>query len=138
LHLQHLQVPLSPALPCHTLPRRKNNTFDKMAVVFTTTGDLIRVHSYSDHCSASWDGCLANCRLESERQDGTGVAISPEEWAWLNSIRSLASEWMTAAEADDRSWMTRVAARIQRFSDRSDGLIDLVVLWPQERRRWSE
>jgi len=66
--------------------------------------------------------------------NGIGVAIRPEERAWLDSIRTLATEWLAAVEANDRSWMARVATRIQRFDDRSDGLIDLVVVWPVERR----
>jgi hypothetical protein len=134
LLLHHQQVPTVPASPCLTLPRRKNNAFDILEVVFSTTGDLIRVHSYGDLCSATWNSCLTYGRLESERGDGTGVVIRPEERAWLDSIRILASEWLAAAEADDRSWMTRVATRIQRFDDRSDGLIDLVVVWPLDRR----
>jgi hypothetical protein len=105
-----------------------------LEVVFSTTEDLIRVHSYGDHCSATWDACLTYGYLESERGDGIGVAIRPEERAWLDGIRILAAEWLAAVEANDRSWMARVVTRIQRHDDRSDGLIDLVVVWPVERR----
>jgi hypothetical protein len=123
--------------PYITLPRSKGNTFDILEVVFATTGDLIKVNSYCDRCSAPWEAAIVSGRLGSERGDGTGVALRPEEWTWLDNIRSLASEWLAAAEADDRSWLTRAATRIQRFDDRSDGLIDLVVAWPPERRRWA-
>src|SRR3954464_4046420 len=47
----------------------------------STNGDLIRVHSYGDHCSTTWDTALTYGRLESGRGDGTGVAIRPEERA---------------------------------------------------------
>ena len=133
----HQDVPTA-ASPYVTLPRSKGDTFDILEVVFTTTGDLIKVHSQSDRCSATWEAATISGRLGSERGDGTGVALSPEELTWLDGIRSLASEWLAAAEADDRSWLTRAATRIQRFDDRSDGLIDLVVVWPPERRRWAE
>jgi hypothetical protein len=137
LLFNHRDVPTATS-PYITLPRSKGNTFDILEIVFTTTGDLIKVHSYRDRCSATWEAAVASGRLESERGDGTGVALSPEERMWLDGIRSLASEWLAAAEADDRSWLTRAATRIQRFDDRSDGLIDLVVVWPPERRRWAE
>jgi hypothetical protein len=133
----HRDVPTASS-PYITLPRSKGNTFDILEVVFTTTGDLIKVHSYRDRCSATWEAATISGRLESERGDGTGVALSPEELLWVDNIRSLASEWLAAAEADDRSWLTRAATRIQRFDDRSDGLIDLVVVWPPERRRWAK
>jgi hypothetical protein len=124
--------------PCITLPRSKGNTFDILEVVFTPVGDLIKVHSHHDRCSATWETAIVSGRLESERRDGTGVALTPEELMWLDNISSLASEWLAAAEADDRSWLGRAATRIQRFDDRSDGLIDLVVAWPPERRRWAK
>jgi hypothetical protein len=127
-------APPFPSPPSLTLPRSKTHTFDILEVVFSTTGDLIRVHCYGDHCSATWDACLTYGRLESKGGNGIGVAIRPEERAWLDSIRTLAAEWLAAVEANDRSWMARVATRIQRFDDRSDGLIDLVVVWPVERR----
>jgi hypothetical protein len=120
--------------PCLTPPRRKRHALNTLKVVFSTAGDLIKVHSYGDYCSATWDVCLTYGRLESERGDGTGVAIRPEEQAWLDGIRILAAEWLAAVEANDRSWMARVATRIQRHDDRSDGLIDLVVMWPPDRR----
>jgi len=107
---------------------------DPIEVVFSTTDDMIRVHSYDNHCSATWDVALTHGHLMSERGDGTVVAIWPDEQAWLDSIRTLASEWLAAVEAADRSWMARVATRIQRHDDRSDGLIDLVVVWPPDRR----
>ena len=127
-------APTIPSPPSLTLPRSKAHTFNILGVVFSTTGDLIRVHSYGDHCSATWDVCLTYGRLESERENGIGVAIRPEERAWLDGIRILAAEWLAAVEANDRSWMARVVTRIQRHDDRSDGLIDLVVVWPVERR----
>jgi hypothetical protein len=130
----HRQGPSLPASPCLTLSYRKPHPFNALEVVFSTTGDLIRVHCYDDHCSAPWNACLTSGHLESDRGDGTAVAIRPEERAWLDSIRTLASEWLAATEADDRSWMARAATRIQRFNDRSDGLIDLVVVWPLDRR----
>jgi hypothetical protein len=107
---------------------------DTLKVVFSTTGDQIRVHSYDDHCSATWDAALCHGRLESERGDGTGVAVWPDERAWLDNIRTLAAGWLAADDAADRSWMGRVATRIQQYDDRSDGLIDLVVVWPPDRR----
>ena len=127
-------APPIPSPPSLTLPRSKTYTFDILEVVFSTTEDLIRVHRYGDHCSATWNVCLTYGRLESEGRNGIGVAIRPEERAWLDSIRTLATEWLAAVEANDRSWMARVATRIQRFDDRSDGLIDLVVVWPLDRR----
>jgi hypothetical protein len=130
----HRQAPSVPASPCLTLSYRKPHPFNALEVVFSTTGDLIRVYSYNDRCSATWNACLTYGHLESDRGDGTAVAIRPEERAWLDSIRTLASEWLAATEADDRSWMARAATRIQRFNDRSDGLIDLVVVWPLDRR----
>jgi hypothetical protein len=130
-HRQALSVAAS---PCPTLSYRKPHPFNALEVVFSTTGDLIRVHCYDDRCSAPWNACLTSGYLESDRGGGTAVAIRREERAWLNSIRTLASEWLIATEADDRSWMARVATRIQRFDDRSDGLIDLVVVWPLDRR----
>jgi hypothetical protein len=57
-----------------------------------------------------------------------------DERAWLDNIRTLAGGWLAAVEAADRSWMDRVATRIQQYDHRSDGLIDLVVDWPVERR----
>jgi hypothetical protein len=72
--------------------------------------------------------------MESERGDGIAVEIRPEERAWLDGIRTLATEWLAAVEAADRSWIARAATRIQRYDDRSDGLIDLVVTWPPGRR----
>jgi len=50
-----------------------------------------------------------------------------DERAWLDRIRTLAYEWLGAVEAADRSWIAQAATRIQRYDDRSDGLIDLVV-----------
>ena len=113
--------------PCLTLPHRKRQAVDILEVVFSTTGDLIKVHSYGDHCSATWDTALTYGRLESEGGNGTVVAIRPDERAWLDSIRTLAAEWLAAVEAADRSWIAQAANRIQRYDDRSDGLIDLVV-----------
>jgi hypothetical protein len=93
-----------------------------------------RMHSHADRCSATWDAALSHGRLESERGDGTGVAIWPEERAWLDSIRTLAAGWLIAVETADHSRMVRAATRIQRYDDRSDGLIDLLVVWPLDRR----
>jgi hypothetical protein len=127
MHLLDRAVLPTSVPPCLTPPRRKRHALNTLKVVFSTNGDLIRVHSYGDHCSTTWDTALTYGRLESGRGDGTGVAIRPEERAWLNGIRPLASEWLAAVEADDRSWMAQAATRIQRYDDRSDGLIDLVV-----------
>jgi hypothetical protein len=115
------------------LPHRKRRDGDILEVVFSTTGDLIRVHSYDTGCSATWNIALTYSRLADERGDGTVVAIRPDEWAWLNGIRTLAARWLSATEAGDRSWMTRAATRIQRYDDQSNGLIDLVVVWPPGR-----
>ena len=134
MHLLDRAVLSTSAPPCLTPPRRKRHALNTLKGVFSTASDLIKVHNYGDHCSATWDACLTYGRLESERGDGIGVAIRPEERAWLDGIRILAAEWLAAVEAADRSWMARVATRIQRFDDRSDGLIDLVVVWPVERR----
>jgi hypothetical protein len=134
MHLLDRAVLPTSVPPCLTPPRRKRHALNTLKVVFSTNGDLIKVHSYGDHCSTTWDTALTYGRLESGRGDGTGVAIRPEERAWLNSIRPLASEWLAAVEADDRSWIAQAATRIQRYDDRSDGLIDLVVVWPVERR----
>lgn len=123
------EVTLPIAAPsCPTSRRRERPASDILEVVFSTTGDLIRVHSHGTACSAAWATALASGRLESERGDGTVVAIRPDERTWLHGIRTLASEWLAAAEAAERSWMARAAMRIQRYDDRSDGLIDLVVV----------
>jgi len=126
-------------LPClftprMTLPHRKRHPLNTLEVVFSTTGDLIRVHSYGDQCSATWDAVLSHGCLDPEQGDGTGVAIWPDESAWLNKIRALATGWVGAVEAANRSWMVRAATRIQRYDDRSDGLVDLTIEWPPERR----
>jgi hypothetical protein len=115
-------------------PRRKRHPLNTLEVVFSTTGDLIRVHSYGDQCSATWDAVMSHGRLEPEGGDGAGVAIWPDEKAWLDKIRALAAGWVTAVEAVNRSGMARAATRIQRYDDRSDGLIDLVIAWPPDRR----
>jgi hypothetical protein len=120
------------APPCPTLPHRKRRAVDILEVVFSTTGDLIRVHSYDTGCSATWNTALTYGRLTDERGNGTAVAIRSDEWAWLNGIRTLAAAWLVAAESDDRSWMAQEATRIQRYDDRSNGLIDLVVAWQPE------
>jgi hypothetical protein len=124
----------APVPPCLTPPRRKRHALNHLEVVFSATGDQIRVHIHDDHCSAAWDAALCHGRLESERGDGTGVTIWPDERAWLDNIRTLAAGWLAAVEATDRSWMVRVATRIQRYDDRSDGLIDLVIVMPLDRR----
>jgi succinylarginine dihydrolase len=72
--------------------------------------------------------------LESEGGNGTVVAIRPDERAWLDSIRTLAAEWLAAVEAADRSWIAQAATRIQRYDNQSDGLIDLMVAWPPGRQ----
>jgi hypothetical protein len=120
--------------PRLTPPRRKRHPLNTLEVVFSTTGDLIRVHSYGDQCSATWDAVMSHGRLEPEGGDGAGVAIWPDEKAWLDKIRALAAGWVTAVEAVNRSGMARAATRIQRYDDRSDGLIDLVIAWPPDRR----
>jgi hypothetical protein len=56
--------------PPITLPRFNSNTFDILKVMFSTAGDLIRVHSYDNQCSATWDVCLSYGRFESEQGDG--------------------------------------------------------------------
>ncbi|UEM23121.1 hypothetical protein JL100_010380 [Skermanella mucosa] len=116
--------------PCLTSGRRERPVPDILEVVFSTTGDLIRIHSYGTACSATWDAALAYGRLQSERGDGTVVAIRPDEWTWLHGVRPLASDWLAAAEAAERSWIARAATRIQRYDDRSNGLIDLMVVRP--------
>ena len=93
----------------------------------------LRIHSYGTACSATWDAALAYGRLQSERGDGTVVTIRPDEWTWLHGVRPLASDWLAAAEAAERSWIARAATRIQRYDDRSNGLIDLVVRSPGRR-----
>jgi hypothetical protein len=118
------------APPCLTSFCRERPVPDILEVVFSTTGDLIRINSYGTGCSATWDTALTYGRLQSERGDGAVVAIRPDEWTWLHGIRTLASEWLAAAEAAERSWMARAATRIQRYDDRSNGLIDLVVVRP--------
>jgi hypothetical protein len=115
-------------------PRRKRHPLNTLEVVFSTTGDPIRVHSYGDHCSASWDATLSHGNLEPDRGDGPGVAIWPDERAWLDKIQTLAAGWMAAVNAGNRSWIARAATRIQRYDDRSDGLIDLVIVMPLDRR----
>jgi len=114
-----------PALPDTAPPER--HALATLKVVFSTMGDLIRVHRHNNHCSATWDAVLTYGRLESERGDGTVVAIRPDERAWLDRIRTLAAEWLAAVEAADRSWIAQAATRIQRYDNQSDGLIDLVV-----------
>ncbi|UEM07468.1 hypothetical protein JL101_031530 (plasmid) [Skermanella rosea] len=121
------------APPCPVSGRRERPTRDVLEVVFSTTGDLIRIHSYGTDCSAAWDAALTSGRLHSRRDDGTFVAIRPDEWTWLQGIRPLASEWLAAVEAAEREWTARAAIRIQRYDDRSNGLIDLVVRSPGRR-----
>jgi hypothetical protein len=132
MHLSCRAVLPTRVPPCLTPPRRERHALDTLEVVFSTMGDLIRVHGYDNHCSATWNAGLTDGRLESEWGDGTVVAIRPDERAWLDSIRTLAAEWLAAVEAADRSWMAQAATRIQRYDDRSDGLIDLVVAWQPE------
>jgi hypothetical protein len=132
--LPHPAISPTPAPPCLNPPRRRRQTWDTLEVVFSATGDPIRVHSHGHHCSAPWDSALTHGRLESEWGDGAVIAIRPDERAWLDGIRTLAAEWLAAVEAADRSRMARAATRIQRYDDRSDGLIDLVVEWPPGRR----
>jgi hypothetical protein len=134
MHLLDRAVLPTSVPPCLTPACCKRHALNTLKAVFSTAGDLIKVHSYGDHCSATWDTALSYGRLESEGGNGIAVAIRPKERAWLDSIRTLASEWLAAVEANDRSWMARVATRIQRFDDRSDGLIDLMVVWPPDRR----
>ena len=124
----------TPVPLCLNPTRRKRQTWDTLEVVFSATGDSISVHSYGHHCSAPWDAALTHGRLESEWDDGAVVAIRPDERAWLDGIRTLVAGWLAAVETGDRSWMARAATRIQRFDDRSDGLIDLVIVWPPDRR----
>src|SRR5919107_4334651 len=85
-----------------TPPRRKRHPLNTLEVVFSTTGDLIRVHSYGDHCSASWDAALSHGHLEPDRGDGAGVAIWPDERAWLDKIQTLAAGWMAAVNTGNR------------------------------------
>jgi hypothetical protein len=120
--------------PRLTPPRRKRHPLNTLEVVFSTTGDPIRVHSYGDQCSASWDAALSHGHLEPDRGDGAGVAIWPDEKAWLDKVQTLAAGWMAAVEAGNRSGIARAATRIQRYDDRSDGLIDLVTVMPLDRR----
>lgn len=118
------------AAPPPRMPSRRRYATDTLEVVFSTTGDLIRIHSHGTRCSATWDAALAYGRLESECGDGTAVPIHPDEGVWLDGIRNLAAGWRAAVEAADRSWISWMATRIQRYDDRSDGLVDLVVVRP--------
>jgi hypothetical protein len=134
MHLLDRAVLPTSVRPCLTPPRRKRHALNSLKVVFSPAGDLIRVHSHNNHCSATWDAGLTDGRLECEWGDGIAVAIRPDERAWLDNIGTLAAGWLAADEAADRSWMVRVATRIKQYDDRSDGLIDLVVVWPPDRR----
>ncbi len=109
MHLLDRAVLPTSVPPCLTPPRRKRHALNTLKVVFSTAGDLIKVHSYGDHCSATWDACLTYGYLEPERGDGIGVAIRPEEWAWLDGIRILAAEWLAAVEAANHSWIAQAA-----------------------------
>ena len=60
MHLLDRAVLPTPVPPCLTPPRRKRHALNKLKVVFSTAGDLIKVHSYGDHCSATWDACLGD------------------------------------------------------------------------------
>lgn len=115
-------------LPCLTLAHQERQAVDILEVVFSATGDLIRVYSHDTDCSATWDTALSYGRLADERGNGTVVAIRPDERAWLNGIRTLAAGWLVAVESGDRSWMVQAATRIRRYDDRSNGLIDLTVV----------
>lgn len=115
------------APPCPVSGRRERPVRDILEVVFSTTDDLIRIHSHGTGCSAAWDTASTSGRLYSERDDGTFVAVRPDEWTWLHGIRPLVSEWLAAVEAAEGAWTARAATRIRRYDDRSDGLIDLVV-----------
>src|SRR3954464_15260852 len=73
-----MHLPCRAALPapvpaCLTPPPRERQALDILKVVFSTMGDLIRVHGYDNHCSATWDAVLTYGRLESERGDATIV-----------------------------------------------------------------
>jgi hypothetical protein len=120
--------------PRLTPPSRKRHHLNTLEVVFSTTGDPIRVHSHGDHCSASWDAALSYGHLEPDRGDGPGVSIWPDGRAWLDKIQTLAAGWMAAVNAGNRSCIARAATRIQRYDDRSDGMIDLVIAMPLDRR----
>ena len=125
MHLLDRAVLPTSVRPCLTPPRRKRHALNTLKVVFSTAGDLIKVHSYGDHCSATWDTALTYGCLEPEGGNGTVVAIRPDERAWLDSIRTLAAEWLAAVEAADRSWIAQAATCIQRYDNQSDGLIVL-------------
>jgi hypothetical protein len=58
MHLLDRAVLPTPVPPCLTPPRRKRHALNTLKVVFSTAGDLIKVHSYGDHCSATWDTAL--------------------------------------------------------------------------------
>ena len=98
--------------PLHlTPPRRNRHPLNTLEVVFSTTGDLIRVHSYGDHCSATWDAALSHGRLEPERGDGAGVTIWPDERAWLEKIRTLPLDgWLRSRRATAPGWLGRPLA----------------------------
>ena len=88
-------APPIPSPPSLTLPRSKAHTFDILEVVFSTTGDLIRVHSYGDHCSATWDACLTYGRLESE--GGKELA--------LRSVRRTGHGWTAFGSLPLSGWL---------------------------------
>jgi hypothetical protein len=73
-------APPIPSPPSLALPRSKAHTFD-ILVVFSTTGDLIRVHSYGDHCSATWEPPLAWMRSgqAAPNTDASSPSELPEE-----------------------------------------------------------
>jgi hypothetical protein len=131
-------LPIRSAKPHSTFPDSaspQNLYFRYLGSRILNHGRPDSIHSYGDHCSATLDAALTYGCLQPERGDRAGTAIRPEERAWLDGIRTLASEWLAAVEADDRPWMVRAVTRIQRHDDRSDGLIDLVVIEPPDRRR---
>src|SRR3954468_11102793 len=106
MHLLDRAVLPTSVPPCLTPPRRKRHALNTLKVVFSTNGDLIRVHSYGDHCSTTWDTALTYGRLESGRGDGTGVAIRPEERAWLEASGPLPpSGWLRSRQMTAPGWL---------------------------------
>jgi hypothetical protein len=104
-------VPPAPVSPCQTSVRRKRCVLNNLEVIFSATDDQIRVQSHADRCSATWDAALSHGRLESDRGDGTGVAIRPEEPVWLDSIRTFASDgWLRPRRMTGRGWLGRPLA----------------------------
>ena len=122
-----LPVPLPPS---HILTRQRSHPLDTLEVVFSTSGDLVRVRSDETLCSASWNHARTKAYLECDWGSDLTVPITPQERTWLDDLGDLVGAWQTAVESADRIWVELVAKRIEQFDDRSDGLLDLRVVRP--------